>query len=503
MNCLWFSGWGVNPNWLAEQLSSLKLPREIKTWVAPAQPNLQWVESIKSQVTHRWWCGWSMGGLRALETALKDPACEGVMILAGTPCFRRQSDWALGIDAMELASLIERMACDPEKSLKRFYRLIGSGEKQSKTILQSLMKNAYQWANDQVLMLQEELLYLSNTDLRQTLKQIKKPIYFILGQHDPLLPSKAVFQLQELTPWVKVIVVPEVGHTPFFDPSKELLEWALRECYLWAKKGEDENVKTSFNNAGDYTSVSSIQRASGLALIEQAPSAFVKAGDRLLDLGCGTGFMVRRLLDRFDQKLAWVGGMDASPDMLKLARQSQKDHREVYFPGALEQPEGGLSELLAPWDGLVSNFAWHWLPDPLNGIFEWLTLLKSGGWMGIAMPVEGSLEALQQAWSTIDGYQHTIRFPCGQQLLEQLGSSKEISALNHHFGSFYTEHDSLKSLRDALRQLGAPQLISGGRRGLMTARQMQKVQANLADFKTSRGRLPLNYQVMFIWCQKK
>ena len=56
----------------------------------------------------------------------------------------------------------------------------------------------------------------------------------------------------------------------------------------------------------------------------------VRAGERILDVGCGPGFYVRELLDEVGERGSIVA-VDASPDMLALARRRCEGHGNVTF----------------------------------------------------------------------------------------------------------------------------------------------------------------------------
>lgn len=77
------------------------------------------------------------------------------------------------------------------------------------------------------------------------------------------------------------------------------------------------------------------------------------AVSRVLDLGCGTGETGRRVLELHPG--ATLVGVDASPDMLSLARRAVPD--ATFVQSRLEDP---LPE--GPFDVVVSAFAVHHLP---------------------------------------------------------------------------------------------------------------------------------------------
>lgn len=75
-------------------------------------------------------------------------------------------------------------------------------------------------------------------------------------------------------------------------------------------------------------------------------------GDRILDLGCGTGQLTAEIADRG----ADVVGLDNSPAMIERAREN---YPELTFVEA-DARTATFDEL---FDGVLSNAALHWIPD--------------------------------------------------------------------------------------------------------------------------------------------
>lgn len=91
-------------------------------------------------------------------------------------------------------------------------------------------------------------------------------------------------------------------------------------------------------------------------------------GERVLDLGCGTGHLTAKIAERG----ATVVGLDADTAMIEEARRR--------FPGArFEQGDALAWRTPQSFDAIFSNAALHWMPDA-DAVAETMTqALKPGG----------------------------------------------------------------------------------------------------------------------------
>ncbi len=113
-------------------------------------------------------------------------------------------------------------------------------------------------------------------------------------------------------------------------------------------------------------------------LIEQAN---IQPGQRVLDLGCGTGTLA--IMAKQSQSSADVSGLDADPDMLKVAKYKATQLNlpvtfDVGFTNKLPYPD-------ASFDRVLSSIMIHHLktPDKLQTGKEVYRVLKPGGQLHI------------------------------------------------------------------------------------------------------------------------
>jgi trans-aconitate 2-methyltransferase len=102
----------------------------------------------------------------------------------------------------------------------------------------------------------------------------------------------------------------------------------------------------------------------------------VRDGLAVVDIGCGTGELTRRLADRLPGSS--VLGVDNSPQMLEKAETQRR-------PG-LTFVAGDIATLTGQWDLVFSHAAIHWLDNHLALIPRLMALVSPGGQIALQEP---------------------------------------------------------------------------------------------------------------------
>jgi len=93
-----------------------------------------------------------------------------------------------------------------------------------------------------------------------------------------------------------------------------------------------------------------------------------KPGERVLDVGCGTGELTKAIADRG----AGTVGIDASPEMIAEAKRR--------FPGLeFAVADARTMRFDAPFDAVFSNAALHWIRPPETAAARMYEALRPGG----------------------------------------------------------------------------------------------------------------------------
>jgi trans-aconitate methyltransferase len=112
-------------------------------------------------------------------------------------------------------------------------------------------------------------------------------------------------------------------------------------------------------------------------------------GERILDLGCGTGHLTSRIVESGAQ----VVGVDASPDMIGQARQN--------FPKlTFSLQDAAALTYQNEFDAIFSNAALHWMLDPSLVAASLSRALRPGGRLVAEMGGKGNIRLIVDAIET-------------------------------------------------------------------------------------------------------
>ena len=118
------------------------------------------------------------------------------------------------------------------------------------------------------------------------------------------------------------------------------------------------------------------QFRSGQRLVEELA---ISSGERVLDVGCGTGLLARHVSDRVGP-LGYVLGIDPLPLRIEVAR--AKARANLAFEVGDANDLGALPE--AGFDVVILNAVFHWLPDKPRVLGQFARVLRRGGRIGIS-----------------------------------------------------------------------------------------------------------------------
>jgi len=200
--------------------------------------------------------------------------------------------------------------------------------------------------------------------------------------------------------------------------------------------------------ARDYDRVSvDRQFQSGKMLVRELA---VAPGERVLDVGCGTGLLAGHIADLVGAT-GYVLGVDPLPLRIELAQAKARPNLQFKVADAYD-----LSSIpAAGFDVVCLNAVFHWLPEKSGPLGEFTRVLKPGGRLGISSGAKGPRTRYQELISEVlarppfnayarppDGLTHRVDEQEMRQLLTAAGF--EVKSIE---------------VRESVRGFASPQML--------------------------------------------
>jgi pimeloyl-[acyl-carrier protein] methyl ester esterase len=174
------------------------------------------------------WIGWSLGGLVAIEAALRHPdAVRAVVPIAANPRFVLGEDWPHGVAHAVFAGFADGLRSDWRHTLERFLALETLGSERAREELRALKSQLFERGEPALEVLEAGLDVLDRYDLRSEIRGLRMPSLWIAGRRDRLVPAAAMQWAAARAPDGRYLELPS-GHAPFLAHADEIVA-AVRE----------------------------------------------------------------------------------------------------------------------------------------------------------------------------------------------------------------------------------------------------------------------------------
>lgn len=251
-----------------------------------------------------------------------------------------------------------------------------------------------------------------------------------------------------------------------------------------------QDIARDFGEAsGTYESASRLQRHMGGVMLERLGRRRA-GGDEpdILDLGCGTGWFTRQLLQAYPK--AHVTGIDLSPGMISHARLNSPAAIDwlVADAGCVPLPDNSV-------DIVFSNLMIQWCDHPLPILAECRRLLRPGGMLVCSTLLDGTLNELEQAWAKADpGRRHVNRFEAASTIKRTVYEA--LPGGEVETGTVTLDYPSPLALTRELKSLGAGYKGQDRRRTVTAPGRVRAMCANYP--RTREGSILASYQACWI-----
>ncbi len=436
--------------------------------------------------------GHSLGGQLALALARRAPQqIVGVVALATNPKFLATEDWP-GMEAREFEAFQRLARLAPARALQRFHGLQASGARNPRALQRELRTMA---ATTVAPTLANGLNWLQHQDQRAVLEQLEQPLLFVLADRDALVPSQLARSLEQSN--LAVHLLPGCGHVPQVEQPAAVasaLKTFLHNTDLLARAVEPQPeldksvVAHSFSRAAPgYDSLAVLQQDVGRRLLMRLDRE-QNAPQRVLDLGCGTGYFSADLQGRFPD--AGHLGIDLAEGMVGFACRQNSAQTHWLVGDAEDLPLASSSV-----DLVFSSLALQWCYRPRRLFTELARVLTPGGKCVFTTLGPGTLKELRAAWSAVDAHTHVNTFLPGGSLQ---AAADEVPGLSLALETqlIVMEYDRVAELLAELKGIGAHNMNRHRQAGLTSRRALQGM---LAAYESHRrnGVLPATYEVIF------
>ena len=256
-----------------------------------------------------------------------------------------------------------------------------------------------------------------------------------------------------------------------------------------------KNIADSFSrSAAQYDQAANVQQQSGKKLLSvmnqviKSQLAGVEKKITLADVGCGTGFFTRQLIDTY-QPQKYIG-VDIAEGMLVVAKGNNANCQNVEWLRC--EAESLLLEDSSV-DIIFANFSLQWCEDLPALMKSFYRVLAPNGFCCFTSLGVDTLRELRQAWRMVDQLPHVNQFYSRSQWQDAIVNNGFLVSNNYH-ETVAEYFDSVIDAMRSLKEVGANVVTAEHRQGLTGKQRFNQFIQAYESHRTPRG-IPASYEV--------
>lgn len=251
-------------------------------------------------------------------------------------------------------------------------------------------------------------------------------------------------------------------------------------------------VADSFSRAAPrYDSVAHLQRLVAQQMLNWLPEA--PLSQPLLDLGCGTGFVLEQVLHR--QPEAVCIGLDIAQGML---HHSQRRFASVPTMHWVCADAENLPLVDNSISVATSNFALQWCGNLSRAFAEVQRVLAPQGRFLLTLPAEDTLWELKESWRAADPVHTHVNQFVDEAFVRRAARQGGLKIKRAALLSRCVYYPSVAGLAEELKTLGAHNATLGRSRTLTSKGTYRRMLAHYEKRRSAKGTLPATWRVLLL-----